>query len=131
MGNCINHLFSPAEKTEGEKGFRAPKPVNELNHYSLPHPLLPPGTEPGPGVVGCLRRQLMQPPKHHLISLNIVRKESCQGRSIKILVSRQQLEFLLRDATMFQSMKRSSGTFERGNRKWRPSLSAIPEVPDF
>ncbi|XVF75175.1 hypothetical protein PTKIN_Ptkin13bG0166100 [Pterospermum kingtungense] len=134
MGNCMNHLFSPKEKTEvpmyneeGENGY-------ELNHYSLPHSLLPPGTEPGPGVVGCLRTRLMQPPHHHSISLKIIKKESCQGHSIKILVSRKQLELLLGDATMLPSIKRaigSSGTFKRGNRKWRPSLTAIPEVPDF
>ncbi|XWS18090.1 hypothetical protein CRYUN_Cryun32bG0012000 [Craigia yunnanensis] len=149
MGNCRSHLFSPAEKAkvliynEGEKGFRASTLVNEVHcgpyhgyefvHYSLPQSLLPPNTEPGPGEVGYLLPHLLQP-HHHLISLKIIKIESCQGRSTKILVSRLQLEFLLRDAKMFQSMKiviGPSGTFKRGDRKWRPSLSAIPEVPDF
>ena len=148
MGNCINLFLSPEEKAKvlifnGEKEFRASTLIKEAScgpyhgyesvHYSLPHSLLPPSTDPGPGEAGCLLPHLMQP-HHHSISLKIIKKESCQRRSIKILVSRQQFEFLLRDAKMFQSMKiaiRSSGTSKRGNRKWRPSLSTIPEVPDL
>ncbi|XWS19282.1 hypothetical protein CRYUN_Cryun31cG0002400 [Craigia yunnanensis] len=149
MGNCINLLFSPEEKAkvlifnEGEKEFRASTIVKdvssgpyhgyELVHYSPPHSLLPPSTDPGPGEADCLLPHLMQPHQHS-ISLKIIKKESRQGRNIKILVTGQQLEFLLRDAKMFQSMKiaiRSSGTFKRGNLKWQPSLSAIPEVPDL
>ena len=116
MGNCINLLFSPEEKAkvlifnEGEKEFRASKLVKdvssgsyhgyELVHYSLPHSPLPPSTDPGPGEAGCLLPHLLQP-HHHSISLKIIKKESCQRRSIKILVTRQQLEFLLRDAKLF------------------------------
>ncbi|XVF28054.1 hypothetical protein REPUB_Repub14bG0162500 [Reevesia pubescens] len=142
MGNCINHLFSPAEKAkvliynEGEKEFRTSTLVKEVPcgtyHYSLPHSLLPPSTVPGPGEAGCFLPHLMHPHPHS-ISLKIIKKESCQGRSIKIMATRQQLEFLLRDAKMFQSMRiaiRPSRTCKRVNRKWRPSLSAIPEVLD-
>ncbi|XVE87638.1 hypothetical protein DITRI_Ditri19aG0003800 [Diplodiscus trichospermus] len=124
MGNCINPLRSTPEKAkvlsynEVEKGY-------ELIHYSLP-----PSTERRPAKVGCLLPHLMQP-QHRSISFKIIKKESCQGRGIKILVSRQQLELLLRDAKMFQPMEIASGTSKRGSRKWRQSLSAIPEVPDL
>nr|KJB57878.1 hypothetical protein B456_009G184300 [Gossypium raimondii] len=125
MGNCLNHLFvpPPAKKgklvvhNEGEKEFRDSKVVKEV-HYFLPP-------------AGCIM------PNHHPISLKIIKKESCKGgrSSIKIMVSRQQLEFLLRHAKMFQSMKVSipptSRTPKPGNQKWRPSLSAIPEEPYF
>ncbi|OMO64682.1 hypothetical protein COLO4_31926 [Corchorus olitorius] len=127
MGNCINLMLSPAEKAKvhifnEEEEFRATNLVKEVKCQSLPR-----STKPPPGEVGCGL------PHDHSISLKIMKEESCQGRCIKIVVTRQQLEFLLRDAKKFQSMKRavrSSGVLRRGNCKWKPSLSAIPEVPE-
>ncbi|GMI82409.1 hypothetical protein HRI_001910200 [Hibiscus trionum] len=116
MGNCISpsrpNKVEPVNGGEAETEFRASTLVKELHCF-------PP---PAHGEAGRV------PPNHHPISLKIIKKEGCQGRSsVKIVVSRQQLEFLLRNVKMFQSVK----TFEPGNRKWRPSLSAIPEAPGF
>lgn len=134
MGNCVNLSLSRAEKSEiliiseGEKEFRASKLVKKVTcgpyHgyelvHSLPRSPLPPKTRLEPGKAGCLPPHLVQP-HDHSISLKIIKKESFQGRNIKIVITRQQLEFLLGDAKMFQSKKiavRSPGNFKRGDRK--------------
>ncbi|KAL4279244.1 hypothetical protein GQ457_03G037420 [Hibiscus cannabinus] len=123
MGNCISpsraNKVKPVNGEEAEAEFRASTPVKKVHYF-------PP---PAHVEAGCV------PPNHHPISLKIVRKEGCQGRSsVNIVVSRQQLDFLLRNVKMFRHVKTSSpssGTFETGNRRWLPSLSAIPEVPGF
>ncbi|KAK8551719.1 hypothetical protein V6N13_120161 [Hibiscus sabdariffa] len=124
MGNCISpsrvNKVKPVNGGEGETEYTVPTPVKQV-HY------VPPPTR---GEPGCI------PPTHHPISLKSIKNGGCQGRSsVKIVVSRRQLEFLLRNVEMFRSVKisiPSSGTFKPGNdRRWRPSLSAIPEVAGF
>ncbi|KAK9023028.1 hypothetical protein V6N11_003261 [Hibiscus sabdariffa] len=121
MGNCISpsraNKVKPVNGGEGEMEYTVPTPVKQVHHVlPLTH-----------GEPVCT------PPNHHPISLKIIKNGGCQGRSsVKIVVSRQQLEFLLRNVEMFRSVKisiPSSGTFKPGNdRRWRPSLSAITEI---
>ncbi|GMI91415.1 hypothetical protein HRI_002810800 [Hibiscus trionum] len=118
MGNCISpsraNKVKPVNGGEGETEYRVPTLLKQVH-------CVPP---PAHGEPGCI------PPNHRPISLKIIKQEGCQGRSsVKIVVSRQQLEFLLRNVKMFRSSL--SETFKPQNRRWRPSLSAIPEVADF
>ena len=54
--------------------------------------------------------------------------ESCRGRKVKIVVTREQLELLLRSLE-FQSQLVETQLIwgRRRSREWRPSLATIPE----
>nr|CAN63130.1 hypothetical protein VITISV_001457 [Vitis vinifera] len=145
MGNCIGQqLFSaPQENARvlvfnggGEEEFKASTPVKEiisgiyhgynLVHYAQPFLPLPPKAKLESGEVYYLVPDMLQPCR----PLKMGGNDSCRSRSIKIVVTKQQLEFLLRSRKKFQpKVVRHVGKCwgKDGAQKWQPSLATIPE----
>ncbi|KAK3218793.1 hypothetical protein Dsin_012763 [Dipteronia sinensis] len=103
-----------------EKQFKASTAIKRITsgrysgyrlvHQSQPQLLLPPDTKLEPGEA------------YYLVSdPSVFRKtsgqESCKTQRVKIVISRQQLELLLRNSESF--------------RRWEPSLASIPECTTF
>ncbi|KAH7518264.1 hypothetical protein FEM48_Zijuj09G0153100 [Ziziphus jujuba var. spinosa] len=85
---------------------------------------------------GHLVPYLTQPSKP-LVSPKRANKESCKRQKVKIVLTRDQLELLLRGAKKLHppgdiavQMLKSFG-FEEASPIWRPSLATIPEVHGF
>lgn len=150
MGNCIDVLsYSSAERSKvlihngGEKEFKSSTRVKKITsgryggymlvHSALPYVPLPPDTRLEPGEVYYLMPSLGQPCRLE-VSSKLAGQETCASRKVKIVVTRQQLELLLRNSKQFRSKGiavRFSESFKEGERKWRPSLVTIPEVQKF
>lgn len=99
----------------------------KLVHQAKPHLPLHPDTK----LVPEEAYYLVPDP---LVYRKIAGQESCKRQSVKIMITRQQLELLLRNANKFQSAKvstRFSKSFKDDFQKWGPSLASIPEVDDF
>ncbi|KAL9361166.1 hypothetical protein Peur_043951 [Populus x canadensis] len=146
MGNCIDVLsYSSAERSKvlihngGEKEFKSSTRVQKITsgryggymlvHSALPYVPLPPDTRLEPGEVYHLMPSLGQPCRLE-VSSKLAGQETCASRKVKIVVTRQQLELLLRNSKQFRSKGiavRFSESFKEGERKWRPSLVTIPE----
>ena len=152
MGNCMDVLLYSREKkikvlifNGGEKEFNASTPVEmitsgpyndfKLVHHAQPYSPLPPNTMLEPGEVYYLVPLLAQP-HYPQISSKTADHETCKRRKIKIVVTKKQLDLLLRSTKKFQSeyiSVQSLGGFRvgEGYRKWQPSLAIIPEVHSF
>lgn len=116
MGNCLKvHVPSPQRKVRvvvsdgGQKEFKASKPKSS-ECCSLISDFVHSCSAP--------------------VSQKIVGNGWSRGRKVKIVVTRKQLELMIRNAEKFQSLKISfqciSG--KEGCQKWRPSLAMIPEL---
>ncbi|CAK7323310.1 unnamed protein product [Dovyalis caffra] len=147
MGNCIDVLcYSSAEKSKvlihngGEKEFKASTRIRKITsgrycghmlvHSALPYAPLPPETRLEPGEVYYLVPPLDQPCRLE-VSSKLAGQETCTGRKVKIVVTRQQLELLLRSSKQLKSKGitvRISESFKEGDRKWQPTLVTIPEI---
>lgn len=148
MGNCI--FRSSAEKVRvivygGEElEFKSSIKVRtiisgsyqgySLVHKTLPYAALPPNTKLEPGEVYYLMPPLSQSssPK---VSSKLANEETCgKKKKLKIVLTRQQLELLLRNSSQLKSKGiaiRLSDGLGNGDCKWHPSLAAIPEVQAF
>ncbi|KAF9679416.1 hypothetical protein SADUNF_Sadunf06G0012900 [Salix dunnii] len=147
MGNCIDVMpYSSAERSRvlihngGEKEFRSSTPVKKITSgryggyilvkRELPYASLPPDTVLEPGEVYYLMPPLDQPYRLE-VSSKLTGQETCAGRKVKIVVTRQQLELLLRNSKQLKLRGiavQFSESFKEGKRKWQPSLVTIPEV---
>lgn len=143
MGNCIGQQqFFANENARvfvfngGEEELKASTPVKEITsgvyqgynlvHHAQPFMPLPPKAKVEPGEVYYLVPDMVQPSSPTKMDGN----DGCRPRSIKIVVTKQQLEFLLRSPKRFQpKVVRYVGKCWGKDRaqKWRPSLAAIPE----
>ncbi|KAJ6380642.1 hypothetical protein OIU77_029524 [Salix suchowensis] len=150
MGNCIDFMpCSSAERSKvlihngGEKEFKSSTPVKKITsgryggyilvNRALPYAPLPPDTVLEPGEVYHLMPPLDQPCRLE-VSSKLTGQEACAGRKVKIVVTRQQLELLLRNSKQLKLRGiavQFSESFKEGKRKWRPSLVTIPEVQKF
>ena len=148
MGNCMN-LVSYSQKKKikvlifngGDKEFNASTPVEkitsgpyngfELVHHAQPYSPLPPNTRLEPGEVYYLVPLLTQP-NCPWMSLKTANHKTGKRRTIKIVVTKEQFQLLLRSTEKFLSEEisvRSLGGFRvEGCQKWQPSLATIPEV---
>ncbi|XP_024932786.3 uncharacterized protein LOC112492764 [Ziziphus jujuba] len=146
MGNCIKVSFRPPQEKikavvfNGEvEEFKASTSVEKITsgpyigfklvHRAQPHSSLPPNSKVEPG---HLVPYLTQPSKP-LVSPKRANKESCKRQKVKIVLTRDQLELLLRGAKKLHppgdiavQMLKSFG-FEEASPIWRPSLATIPE----
>ncbi|KAH7572668.1 hypothetical protein ACOSP7_015885 [Xanthoceras sorbifolium] len=141
MGNCIHVLSDESHHQKvrvvtldgREKQFKASTPIKRITsgrysgyklvHQSQPYMPLPLDTKLEPGEA----YYLVPNPS---VSLKKAGQESCKRQRVKIVITRQQLELLLRNANKFQSA-RFSECFKDDFRKWEPSLASIPEVHNF
>ncbi|CAB4275608.1 unnamed protein product [Prunus armeniaca] len=152
MGNCLHVLcHPPQEKIKvvifkgGVREFKASTPIKEITsgpyigyklvHHIQPYTPLPPNTKLEPGEVYHIVPNLASLGKP-LVPSKIVHQESCKRQKIKIVVTREQLELLLKSANKFRSPKEigvqlSGRSGLEGSPKWRPSLAIIPEVHSF
>ncbi|KAI3718597.1 hypothetical protein L6452_19475 [Arctium lappa] len=140
MGNCINLMQSPPKNVRvlvcngGEEKFKASTKVRkivcgpykgyDLVHFAQPNLPLPPNAKLLPAEV-----YVLIPRKDHL-SLEVVghvgRREPLK---VKIVVTRKQLEFLVRNAKDFQigKINPKSSWHIHSSQQWRPSLATIQE----
>uniref|UniRef100_A0A6N2K0V4 Uncharacterized protein n=1 Tax=Salix viminalis TaxID=40686 RepID=A0A6N2K0V4_SALVM len=112
MGNCIDFMpCSSGERSKvlihngGEKEFKSSTPVKKITsgrfggyilvNRALPYAPLRADTVVEPGEVYHLMPPLDQP----------CRQEACAGRKVKIVVTRQQLELLLRNSKQLKSWR--------------------------
>lgn len=156
MGNCIDVLLHPPEEkirvlifNGGEKQFIASTPVEKITcgpyngfklvHHAQPYSPLAPNTRLEPGEVYYLVPLQPQPQPHHPpVTSRTDNHDTGKGRKVKIVVTKEQLELLLRSTRTFQSgdiagkILGSSGVGDiEGCWKWQPSLTTIPEVRSF
>lgn len=143
MGNCMNVLSNEPHQKVGiltldgkEEQFKASTPIKRITsgrysgyklvHHAKPHFPLPHDTKLVPGEAYYL---VPDPSVHG----KVLAQESCKRQKVKIVITRQQLELLLRHAHKLQSAKaspfsnRCKGYFQ----KWGPSLASIPEEVGF
>lgn len=152
MGNCIKVLSNPPQEkikvvvfNRGVKEFKASTSVKKITsgpyigfnlvHHTQPHAPLAPNSKLEAGEVYHLVPHLTQPSKP-LVSAKRVMHESCKRQKVKIVVTREQLELLLRSAKKFQSRDIVLGFpesfgFEQRSPRWRPPLATIPERQGF
>ncbi|KAJ0017372.1 hypothetical protein Pint_09454 [Pistacia integerrima] len=151
MGNCIRGMSDEChEKVRvvslngAEKEFKASTPIKriisgryqgyKLVQHTKPFSPLPQDSKLEPGGIYYLVPDVPKVPCKPLISIEKAKQEIRKTGKLKIVITKQQLEFLLRNAKKFQSGKlavRFSESFEQDYRKWYPSLPPIEEVPDF
>jgi hypothetical protein len=154
MGNCIDVLLHPPEEkirvlifNGGEKEFIASTPVEKITcgpyngfklvHHAQPYSPLAPNTRLEPGEVYYLVPLRPQPHQPSVTS-RMADHNSGKGRKVKIVVTKEQLELLLRSTNKFRSSDIAGqilgstrvGDIE-GCQKWQPSLATIPEVHSF
>ncbi|KDP32905.1 hypothetical protein JCGZ_13686 [Jatropha curcas] len=140
MGNCIDVLSQePAEKSTvlvyngEEKEFKASTQVKKIVsggyrrykivHHALPFSPLPSNTKLEAGELYYLVPPFVKPKS--------ASQETHRKQKVKIVLTRQQLQFLLRNAKEFKSKGFTVGfstSFREENRKWQPSLATIQEV---
>ncbi|KAJ4848917.1 hypothetical protein Tsubulata_025483 [Turnera subulata] len=126
-----------------EKEFKASTRVRNVTHgryrgYTLAHSAfpyspLPTNTRLEPGEVYCLMPPAAKP-RSPANSAKLSEKGTCAPQKVKIVLTRRQLELLLKNSTQFKSKGiaiRCSRSFNDGVRKWKPSLVTIPEVQKF
>lgn len=144
MGNCIGQqLFSASQEnarilvfTGGEEEFKASTQVKEITsgvyhgynlvHHAQPFLPLPPKAKLEPGEVYYLLPDMMKLCRR----LKMDGNDNCRSGSMKIVVTKQQLEFLLKSRKKFQpKVVRYVRKRRRKDRagKWQPSLATIPE----
>lgn len=134
MGNCINLMYSPQKisvlvSNGGEEKFKASKKVrkitsgtykrNDLVHFDWPNNIPgPPNTKLLPAEV-----YLLISPKDQLSS------QVREPQKVKIMVTRKQLEFLVRNAKdcHISKINPKSSWKRDGYQKWQPSLDTILE----
>ncbi|KAK1577143.1 hypothetical protein Q3G72_019303 [Acer saccharum] len=131
MGNCIHVLSDESHQKvrvvtlDGkEKQFKASTPIKGITsgrysgykwvHQSQPQLLLPHDTKLEPGEA----YYLMPDPS---VFRKTSGQKSCKTQRVKIVISRQHLDLLLRN----------SESFKDDFRRWEPSLASIPEVHNF
>ncbi|KAB1221694.1 hypothetical protein CJ030_MR2G006274 [Morella rubra] len=152
MGNCADVMLRPTEEkirvlvfNEGEKEFSARTPVEKITcgpysgfklvHHSQPDSPLLPDARLQPGELYYLV-PLQAQPHHPPIPSRTANQETGKQKKVKIVVTKGQLELLLRSTDKFKSKDiaiHCLGSFQvgEGRRKWRPSLTMIPEVHSF
>ncbi|CAK9156812.1 unnamed protein product [Ilex paraguariensis] len=144
MGNCILLPFSPPKKktrvliSDGEEEFIASTNVQKIAagpyqgysmvHHAQPYLPLPPKTKLKSEEVYYLipcSRQHCSPPA----SDKMVKDSSFNGRKVRIVVTRKQLELLVRSAKGFHPRHFEFQSFRARERhqKWQPSLATIQE----
>lgn len=149
MGNCIDVMcHQPAEKSRvimfngEEKEFKASTTVKNITsgryrglkivHHALPLSPLPPNAKLEPGELYYLVPPLVKP-KSLKVSSKLANQATCTKKKVKIVLTRQQLDLLLRNAE-FKSKGvavQFSGSFSEPSRKWQPSLATIQEFQKF
>jgi hypothetical protein len=153
MGNCIDVLLHPPEEkirvlifNGGEKEFIASTLVEKITcgpyngfklvHHAQPYSPLAPNTRLEPGEVYYLVP--LQPQPHHLsVTSRTANHDTGKRWKVKIVVTKEQLELLLRSTKKFQSsviagqILGSSQVDVEGCQKWQPSLATIPELHSF
>ncbi|KAB2623720.1 hypothetical protein D8674_039923 [Pyrus ussuriensis x Pyrus communis] len=122
MGNCINFMSHPPHgkikvviRKGGQRKFKASTPLDPVKVYH---------------VVPDLAILLGKP----LVPSKLVRQEGYKRKKIKIVVTREELELLLKSANKPRSKEngvRLSGRFGLEPPKWQPCLAIIPEVHHF
>ncbi|KAF5742845.1 hypothetical protein HS088_TW09G00906 [Tripterygium wilfordii] len=146
MGNCIEVQFnSKKEKAKvfifngGEKEFKASTPLKKITsgayhgyklvrHSQSYAPLLPTAKlEPGQVYHLVPMPLVLVHPSRLLLSSKLANKR----QFVKIILTRQQLELLLRNAMDLKGKRVSlgfAGSSREGNQKWKPSLAPITEL---
>ena len=146
MGNCVGQqLFSAFQFQEnarvlvfngGEEEFKAETQVKEITsgayhgynlvHHAQPFSPLPPKFKLEAGEFYYLVPDMLQLCR----PLKTDGNDSCRSRCVKLVVSKQQLEFLLSSRKKFQPkvVRHVRKCWRKdGAQKWQPSLSTIPE----
>ncbi|GJV24549.1 hypothetical protein Tco_1377244 [Tanacetum coccineum] len=143
MGNCINLMQSPQRKIRvldsdrGHENFKASTKVKKIIsgayqgydavHFANHNLRLLPSAKLLPADV-----YVLIPRKDQLFS-EVVKHDSAresEPHKVKIVVTRRQLEFLVRNGKDFQISKINNPKSSRhrdGYRKWHPSLATIQE----
>ncbi|KAI8001459.1 hypothetical protein LOK49_LG09G00058 [Camellia lanceoleosa] len=144
MGNCIHVLLSSPQKKSKvliidgvEEEFKASTLVEKstsgsykgykLAHRAQPDSPLPPKAKLKSGEVNYLVPHLGRPRSPPFLR-KVVVGNSCRGRKVKIVVTKEQLELMVRSVEC-QSRKVAiqSSLGRKECQKWRPSLATIPE----
>ncbi|KAL4585350.1 hypothetical protein LXL04_009969 [Taraxacum kok-saghyz] len=125
MGNCINCMQSQKKisvlvANGGEEKVKALTKVKKITHgpyqgyhlvhYAHPNSPLPPNTKLLPAEVYIL-----------------VPRKKREPQKVKIVVTRKQLELLVRDAPKGFHISKINPLFSCRSRKWQPSLATIQE----
>lgn len=140
MGNCVNCMQSPQKKismlvSNGVvENFKVSTKVRkiisgtyrgyDLVHFDQPNIPLSPNTKLLPAEV-----YILIPLEDQLSSEVVEHDDSREPQKVKIVVTRKQLEFLVRNAKDFQISKINPKSSWHGDgcRKWQPSLGTIQE----
>lgn len=150
MGNCIKVSSQPPQEkikvvvfNGGVEEFKASASVEKITSgpyigfklvpRAQSYSSLPPNSKLEPShLVPCLTQ-----PTKPFVSPKRANKESFKRQKVKIVMTRDQLELLLRRAKKLQPpryiavrMSKSFG-FVQASPKWQPSLAIIPEVHGF
>ncbi|XP_059636732.1 uncharacterized protein LOC132278846 [Cornus florida] len=145
MGNCIDLMLSQPQKKirvlilgGGEAVFKASTTVKKITsglyhgyklvHHAQPYLPLPPDAKLEVGEVYYLVPELRQhfsPPLYQ----KVVDESSRRRWKVKIVLTRQQLELMLRSGKKFQFKQKiaQSSWLKEECEKWRPLLATIPE----
>ncbi|KAF5728836.1 hypothetical protein HS088_TW21G00990 [Tripterygium wilfordii] len=138
MGNCIEVPFNPKKEKAKvfvfngeEKEFEASTPVKKVTSdpyhgYKLAKPYTPllPTAKLKPG-------QVVPPQLVHLCRPLVSSKLANKRQCVKIVLTMQQLELLLRNAKELKGKRvylQFAGSSREGNQKWKPSLAFITEL---
>lgn len=122
MGNCIGSEMFPSLDGEEEE-FEV---TNFSNNFSR-KALVTNDSKPESGEVYCLVPEKVE---HCGFRLSQgAAGNRCGGRRVKIVLTKQQLEHLVRSMKGLQQIRAHQSLRTREQRqKWRPSLATIPEL---
>lgn len=135
MGNCIGASFALSHNgkkvgpDEGDKELKAlatvdgkigSDPSSGLGGAPLPLTAVPKS-----GEVYCL---IPQPIQQHSLQGPLAVAESCNGQRVKIVVTKKQLQLLMKSMEELRLRHIVLQSTGRRGLKWRPSLATIPEL---
>lgn len=110
MGNCIGIAFSKHIKVIPDEDQAAsmkiaPLPLGAM--LKVPHKV---------------QQQMLQ------MSHKVVAEQECDGKRIRLVVTKNELELLKRSAGDLQLRHAMLESILRKGKKWKPSLSTVPEL---
>lgn len=148
MGNCIDHLIHPSQQERARVLFHGgeleikpwtsvKKIVSDpykLVQASQPELSLPANVLLDPGEIDYLVPETVEPQTPLYIKAS--QEDSCKGQSVKIVLSKKQLQMLLQNRKRIRLedfLVQFSDAFPETEecQKWHPSLPAIPEVQGY
>ncbi|KAL7605771.1 hypothetical protein Lser_V15G16779 [Lactuca serriola] len=128
MGNCINCMQSQKKisvlvSNGGEEKVKALTKVKKLTH----------GPYPGYNLVHYAHPNSPMPPNAKLLPTEVyilIPQKEKESQKVKIVVTRKQLELLVRDANKDFKISKINPVFSWNgvrSQKWQPSLATIQE----